>query len=203
MNWKKIAEKAGTLGKDRFVLLFLAGIMLVIIAMPMEKTKPEKADSYSSEELKEESGTENGGSGLTDKEENLEEYRKQLCLQLKDFLQSMDGVGTAEVYITMHSSSELIVERNSPYVRKSEEETSDGNKRVVGETENGSEVVLARASDGSEEPIVVKEIAPVVKGVVVAAQGGDRESVKNDITELVMALFGIEEHKIKVVKLNT
>lgn len=203
MNWKKIAEKAGTLGKDRFILLFLAGIMLVIIAMPVDKTRTEKEDSYSSEERKEADRQEEYVGGLTDKEENLEEYRKQLCLQLKAFLQNMEGVGAAEVYITMHSSSELIVERNSPYVRKSEEETSDGNKRVIGETENGSEVVLARQEDGSEEPIVVKEIAPVVKGVVVAAQGGDRESVKNDITELVMALFGIEEHKIKVVKLNT
>ena len=39
-------------------------------------------------------------------------------------------------------------------------------------------------------------------GVLVLAQGADSAVVKKDITDAVMALFGLEAHKIKVMKMN-
>lgn len=194
MKWDVIIEKLQTMGKDRFLLLFLAGLMLVIIALPTEK-KETKKEPAAEEAAAVEQEKEN--------ETDLEKYRAQLCLQLEDFLSQMEGVGKTKVYITMHSTEEIIVERNSPYVKRTEEEMSQEKTRTVGETENESEVVLIEDEDGRQEPIVVKEIAPVVSGVVVAAQGGGNEKIKNEITSLVMALFGIEEHKIRVVKLST
>ena len=193
MKWDVIIEKLQTMGKDRFLLLFLAGLMLVIIALPTEK-KETKKEPAAEEAAAVEQEKEN--------ETDLEKYRAQLCLQLEDFLSQMEGVGKTKVYITMYSTEEIIVERNSPYVKRTEEEMSQEKTRTVGETENESEVVLIEDEDGRQEPIVVKEIAPVVSGVVVAAQGGGNEKIKNEITSLVMALFGIEEHKIRVVKLS-
>ena len=187
-------ERLQNIGKDRFVLLFLAGLMLVIIAIPTGEKKEEK--TVKSENVEEQTQA-------VAEETEIEVYRERLCRQLEEFLQSMDGVGKTKVYITMHSSAEIIVERNSPYSKRTEEEVSKETSRTVGETENDSEVVLTQQADGSEAPIVIKEIVPVVKGVVVAAQGGDDMLIKKEITELVMALFGIEEHKIKVVKLTT
>lgn len=201
MKWNQIVEKLQRIGKDRFLLLFLAGLMLIVIAMPMEKK--ESTDTERSSGMSVPEGDSQETSAAAEEilwENDAEIYRRQLCLQLKEFLQKIDGVGQTEVYITMHSSSEIIVERNSPYTRRSEEEVEGGNTRTVGETENGSEVVLMQQQDGSQSPIVVKEIVPVVKGVVIAAQGADNIKVKNEIVQLVMALFGIEEHKIRVVK---
>lgn len=216
MKWSELTKK---LGKDRFILLFLAGLMCVIIAIPLEtgedideKSKQEltfgKQGTETGENLQGLSAGDNNG---TYGEENYygvnryaaEQYREDLCSRLKIFLQKIDGVGQVEVFITMHSSSEMIVERNSPYTRKSEEEVSDGSSKTMTEMENESQVVLIETEDGSQTPIVVKEIAPSIKGVVVAAQGAGSDSVKNNITEAMQALFGIEEHKIKVVKLNT
>ena len=194
MKWDVIIEKAQTMGKDRFLLLFLAGLMLVIIAMPMEK-KETKKEPLAEETIQPEK--------ITEQEEDIETYRMQLCSQLEEFLRHMEGVGRAEVYITMHSTKEIIVERNSPYMKRTEEEISQDETRMTAETENESEVVLVTDEDGSQTPIIVKEIAPVVSGVVIAAQGGGNEKIKNEITALVMALFGIEEHKIRVVKLST
>ena len=200
MKWEQISKKLQTLGKDRFALLFLAGLMLVIIAMPMGEKK--------SANEKEEGGTEKVVSPearmeIASDTQDVEAYRMRLCAQLEDFLMQMEGVGKTKVYITIHSTSELIVERNSPYSKRTEEETMQESTRRIAETENDSEVVLMEQEDGSKAPIVVKEIAPVVNGVVVAAQGGGNETIKKEITALVMALFGIEEHKIKVVKLTT
>ncbi|MBO5242450.1 MAG: hypothetical protein J6B19_07220 [Lachnospiraceae bacterium] len=199
MNVEQISEKLQKIGKDRFILLFLAGLMLVIIVMPWGENegKKKQEENVQTKEV----------AVLPDnsqiKQDDVENYRLNLCRQLEQFLQRMEGVGIAKVYITMHSSSEKIVERNSPYAKRTEEETAQESTRVINETENESEVVLIRQEDGSEAPIIVKEIVPTVRGVVVAAQGADNEMIKKEITALVMALFGIEEHKIRVVKLST
>lgn len=39
-----------------------------------------------------------------------------------------------------------------------------------------------------------------VQGVAISAQGGDKSVVVKEITDVVQALFGIEMHKIKVMK---
>jgi len=52
-------------------------------------------------------------------------------------------------------------------------------------------------------PYVSKVIQPVVEGVVVIAQGGDSESVKENIIETIQVLFGIDANKIRVVKMKT
>lgn len=204
---EQIGEKLQRIGKDRFILLLLAGIMLVIIVMPWgqetDKERTQKRETaLGKEDVQEKKDGQLQGEMQTS-QDAVERYRRDLCMQLEQFLQTMDGVGTAKVYITMHSSAEIIVERNSPYSKRTEEEREQERTRVVGETENESEVVLTRQEDGSETPIIVKEIVPTVRGVVVAAQGADNERIKKEITALVMALFGIEEHKIRVVKLST
>lgn len=201
---EQISEKLQKIGKDRFILLFLAGLMMVIIVMPWGESgkKGEQEEAWKKKSMQEQ---EEGllQESIRANQNEVDEYRQKLCSQLEDFLRTMDGVGMAKVYITMHSSKEIIVERNSPYSKRTEEETTQERTRVIGETENASEVVLLKQADGSEAPIIVKEIVPAVRGVVVAAQGAENEMVKKEITALVMALFGIEEHKIRVVKLST
>jgi len=192
MKWEKMIEKLQHMGKDRFILLLLAGVMLVIIAVPTGQKEEKGEQKPTVVEADAEPA-----------ETDMEMYRARLCRQVEDFLRHIDGVGNTKVYITMHSSAEIIVERDSPYSKRTEEETTTERTRIVGETENDSQVVLIEQEDGSQAPIVVKEIVPTVKGVVVAAQGGGNEVVKKEITSLLMALFGIEEHKIRVVKLST
>jgi len=192
MKWEKMIEKLQHMGKDRFILLLLAGVMLVIIAVPTGQKEEKGEQKPTVVEADAEPA-----------ETDMEMYRARLCRQVEDFLRHIDGVGNTKVYITMHSSAEIIVERDSPYSKRTEEETTTERTRIVGETENDSQVVLIEQEDGSQAPIVVKEIVPTVKGVVVAAQGGGNEVVKKEITSHLMALFGIEEHKIRVVKLST
>ena len=60
--------------------------------------------------------------------------------------------------------------------------------------------MYTRDQDGVEIPYVKEVMEPEVAGVIVAAQGGGDSVVAADITDAVMALFGIEAHKIKVMK---
>ena len=49
---------------------------------------------------------------------------------------------------------------------------------------------------------MIEELEPEIQGVVVVAEGGDNPVVVQNITEAVMALFGVEVHKIKVMKMS-
>ena len=62
--------------------------------------------------------------------------------------------------------------------------------------------MFERDSQGREIPFVTEETAPQVEGVVIAAQGGDNLTVAENLTEAAEVLFGLEVHKIKVMKLN-
>ena len=58
--------------------------------------------------------------------------------------------------------------------------------------------------DGNDEtfPYVTSRQNPQIEGVLVVAQGGGNARVNSDISEAIMALFDIEAHKIKVMKLT-
>ena len=58
-------------------------------------------------------------------------------------------------------------------------------------------------SDGDETPFVNKEILPKIDGVLIVAEGGADASVRKNISEAVEALFGLDAHKIKIVKMKT
>ena len=51
-------------------------------------------------------------------------------------------------------------------------------------------------------PYVVKELEPKVQGVVVIAEGGGNPAVQQNILEAVQALFPVEAHKIKIMKME-
>ena len=60
---------------------------------------------------------------------------------------------------------------------------------------------MSESSTG-QNPYVIKEISPKIEGVVVIAEGGDNPVVIQDISEAVQALFDVDTHKIKIMKLN-
>ena len=64
-------------GKWKLVLLFLAGILLLILGFSSRTAEAELADP------------------------SLDEYRKGMESELSDFLEKIDGVGDAEVLITL------------------------------------------------------------------------------------------------------
>ena len=70
--------------------------------------------------------------------------------------------------------------------------------------EQETEETTVYVENGSEkQPYVTKEVLPKVEGVLVVAEGGDDPRVISDISDTVMALFRVEAHKIKVVKMSS
>ena len=90
-----------------------------------------------------------------------------------------------------------------PYSKSSvTEEDGDGGSRDTDEVSQDYNVIYSEGSDGTTIPFVISENSPQIEGVAVVAQGGDSAVVKEKITGIIKALFGIEINKIAVGKMK-
>lgn len=200
-------------GKDQFVICILTGILLLVIAMPTAgKNEGKAAESGiwdSQTDTMEESGEaeradSNGKTEKTEKIGSAEEYERYMENKLEQAISAMEGAGKVKVMITVNTSKELVVAKDKPETRSdTTENDAEGGSRTVSGLDSEEETVYRKESDGSSSPYVVKTLQPVIEGVVVITQGGDRPEVRKNITEAVAALFGIEPNKIKVVKMKS
>ena len=180
-------------GKDQLLILLLSGILLVVIAIPTDggkKKAPPDSGGDPAEELKTATGQE------------PDSYEKRQEERLEEALEKVEGVGEVEVMITLKSSWEKIVEKDRPSSSQTVEEADAGGGTRQTQEVSRSETTVYREESGERTPYVVKELEPEVEGVIVIARGGGNASVKQNILEAVQALFPVEAHKIKIMKME-
>ncbi len=208
-DWKQWIKKKGLekyFRRDNLLILVLAGILLFIIALPT--SDGEKADSGMKEKTKALSGetlqTGDGQTpGINPGTGTDEYYAAAMEQRLTEALADMAGVGKVRVMITLKSSRGLVVEKEEQMEQSSVKETdSQGGSRISDQASREETVV--RSTDGSNsEPYVVKSYVPEIEGVLVVAEGAGSGTINRTVTEVVQALFGVEAHKVKVVKMNS
>ncbi|MDD4832816.1 MAG: hypothetical protein PHI78_03970, partial [Clostridia bacterium] len=66
------------------------------------------------------------------------------------------------------------------------------------ETNSGSTTSTSEIVSYKGEPIVLRELYPAIKGVVVVAEGGDKTEVKYKIIKALVTLLGIDGSQIEV-----
>ena len=99
------------------------------------------------------------------------------------------------------SSQEKVIEKDTESSDETVEETDrEGGERTTKNSSYREEAVYNSEGSTGSEPYVRKELSPEVEGVVVIAEGGDNAVVVKNITEAIQALFGIDTHKIRIVK---
>ena len=180
--------------KDQWIVIFLIGVLLLVIAMPVgSKSKTDSASDVVDSKTQQET---TGDDGIT--------YEELLESRLEAILRNVDGVGQVEVMITLKDNGESVVEKDV----ESSYNMSDGGSSEAGDQENQilqqqtSEVTVYENQTDEAGPFVSKENRPEIEGVLVAAQGGGNAATAQNISEAIQALFDIEVHKIKVVKMN-
>lgn len=182
--------------KENLIVLILAGILLIVIALPTKDSSTQKDNASNLYEENQRSlwGTSDSGSFGDEGAEGADsrsdtagsdvgvsqtvDYVTGLEEKLAEILSQIQGVGKVYVMITLQESEELIVEKD----------TAESQEQTVYETEGNLSV-----------PYVIKTIFPKVEGVAVIAEGAESGAVTKTITEIVQALFDLEIHKIKVV----
>ena len=202
-----IISKGKALKKDQLLIIILSGVLLMIIAWPVKdesekisaKAASVKTDTYNANN----NVTEDNVEVMADSIDTEEDYITIMEEKVEKILSSMDRVGKAEVAITLKNSGEKIVEKDVPITRSNtDEQDSQGGSRIVSSVDSG-ETTIYETESGKTTPYVVKTISPQVEGVLVVCEGAGVGEVSKNITDAIEVLFGIEPHKIKVVKMKT
>lgn len=185
------------LSKKDFILLFLAGILLVFATVPDLFLKKKETSQG-----KEPDTTASTINTAITKESQEEEYINKYENKLKKLLEQMEGVGKVEVMITLKNSKEQIVLKDMPYTQESLNETdTEGGSRISSNTQNEEKTVLITTKAGESVPYVTKEVEASVEGVVVLAQGGGDGRVATQIVYAVGVLFDVPAHKVQVLQM--
>lgn len=102
--------------------------------------------------------------------------------EIKDALEKIDGVGRAEVMLSI--------------------EYSEQNVYAKEEKQNSFEEIVVINEGGSQKALLEYTMSPVFKGALVVCDGGDQSKVKLAITDAVKALTGISSQNIIILKMK-
>ena len=98
--------------------------------------------------------------------------------RLKEILSAIKGAGRVEVMITYNSGKEIIPAMNTvESTTVTEEEDNSGGTRRINQTDKNFQPSTFNDSEGSK-PIILKEVEPEIKGVIIISEGAEDIRVK-------------------------
>jgi len=112
-------------------------------------------------------------------------YTEALEKRIEELCTSIAGIQEATVLLTLENSTENVYAGNTNIQKN---ETSGGQT---------FDYILMN-KDGGEEPVLITEIYPKIRGVAVVCTNGDDISVQLTITKLLSASLGIASNRIQV-----
>ncbi|WP_110953170.1 hypothetical protein [Anaerosinus massiliensis] len=130
---------------------------------------------------------------------NKNSYEKNLEYKLTQLLSRTKGAGNVAVSITLEGSARQEHEKNIVKETKTvqEKDTSGGVRTTTEIKEN--QQILVNKENGVDKPVVLREINPTIKGVLVIADGAADSIVKANLTKAVETSLGISSYKITVL----
>lgn len=170
---KKAKEIIATIRKDKktLILVFFSIVLILSLFISELTSKNESKDTKN----------------------NVESLCNQYCIdkrEVENFLKKVKGVGDVEIIITYDTSKEYIY---------AYDETENSKSRNIDESDiNIKKEHIIVKDDGNEKGLMIKEIYPVIRGVAVVCDGGNNPLIKEQITEILSALFDINTKSISV-----
>lgn len=171
--------------KDKLVMIFLVGILLIIINIPTKKSD----EGIKKEETK-------------TAEDSYLDYISMLENKLEKLFNETAEVGKAKVILNVKNKGKniLYVQRN--YTENTvKENDSNGGSRDSVEIAQEESIVYEDFGNG-KSPYVTQEELPEITGVVIIAEGADNANVAAELSEAASALLGISINKIKILKME-
>ena len=174
--------------REQWLICGLAGLLLLVIAAPVKQKEQKKTQ----EEVT-----------VQSQEPTDDQIRQSYEKQLESVLSQVEGVGTVQVAVAMESTGKKQVEKDSPEDTSTSSEKGDsGTQRSSQTVTTGETTVYEDTGDGGQTPYISSSTYPEIRGVIVVAQGGGNPVIVQQIQEAVMALFHVEAHEIKVLKMK-
>lgn len=179
---------------SQLVFIFTLGLFLLlmskIVLQPQVKDKPSTSKSVLAE-------------NKIEVQENFEDdqvYKVKLEKQLTSVLGKVKDVGEVTVMITLENETQIEPAFNIVSNEKTtQEKDTGGGIRTVTEIQSNQQAVLVRKS-GEDEPLVLKQITPQIKGILIVAKGASSSETVEKIVKATSTLLDIPLYKIKVLE---
>lgn len=182
-NRRKLIENAA--------IIIIIGVIIIIVGSTFfsGKEKPAANDSNTP-------GTDSieTSAAVTKTSDDME-------TKLKYILSQVEGAGKVEVMITYSTGKENIPAYDTKTSENStDEKDSGGGTRKIAQSSSDSAMVFQNGENGDKTPVIIKEIEPVAKGVLVVAEGASDPQVREKLNRAVQVLLDIPVHKIQVME---
>ena len=139
----------------------------------------------------------NTSDATSDATEQVSVGPQELETRLSKVLSNMQGAGKVEVMITYESGSEIVPAMNVD--RQTSTETSDDGSKS---TQNESSTPATISGGSNNELIVLTELEPKIRGVIVVAEGADDYKVKMNLQYAVQTVLGVKANCIEIFSME-
>lgn len=183
----KVKEYLDKLGNKKliynlFIILIIGIILLITANIFLDKGDGKEVDNPTDPKLREIVAADM-------------DYSIFLESKLEEILMELKGVGQVKVMITLEDTMEKIPAFNTSTNNEvTSEIDSQGGTREITREDMDSQVVTG--ADGGL--MVLKEMKPTVRGVIVIAEGAEDMEIKETLYEAVKTVLGISGNKVEV-----
>lgn len=146
-----------------------------------------------------------GNSGKTDKSTTAsgpmttsDEYTRQLEEKLTKIVASITGSDNVTVMVTLESGAEYVYANDVRSSADVSEANTSGNSAAARTDELEENYILVDTSDGGQVALLLTELAPTVKGVVVVCEGGSNEQIQKKVSSAVTTALDITSKRVCV-----
>lgn len=200
MNWKnRIFEFANNLlsSKDRKKLAENCIIIIIIGVIAIIAGSTFFGSDKSDDKLPQNKETD----GAKAVAMTVESDKNDDIVRVERILSQIEGAGKVSVMVTYYSSKELVPAQDLKKTGSTtQERDSGGGTRSIRQDDYQSNIVFEDGDEGKKRPVVLKELMPEVKGVVVVAEGAGNAIVRENLIRAVQVLMDVPIHKIQVFK---
>ncbi|HHV51283.1 MAG TPA: stage III sporulation protein AG [Clostridiales bacterium] len=126
---------------------------------------------------------------------SAQEYVEEMERKLAEMISSVEGAGPCRVMVTLENGVEYVYAREED-INTDRKEDSNG----ISERDDKKESIIVVDSGNGRQGLLVTEIQPTVRGVVVVCQGGDQPIVQERIINLVTTALNISSKRVCVTK---
>ena len=180
MGKTKLADKLknGFKGDKRLKIIVIIGVIGVVLLLASEIFSSESRTSQESVNVS----------------VNVQEYGKAVEKELGSIISKIEGAGECSVMVTMDCGVETIyaTQEESSYDFDGDSESRD----------NSVSYVILNSSAGGKQALVIKEIQPKLRGIIIVCEGGGNSKVKMNIINAISSAFDISSTKISVQKMK-
>ena len=180
------------------IIIASAGVLLIVLANSFGSSEGKQEITPNAASIP---GSKDSGQ-IVNSADNVDRLEASLAQRLEKVLTLINGVGEVKVTVNLASSTQKDFAVNTTTNNKTtKEQDQKGGNRVITENNENGQMVLVRENQGSkEDPVVVKETKPEVKGVIVVAEGAGDAGVKADLMNAVQVYLDIPLYKVIVLE---